>query len=258
MLNCRFHPEIPGSICLSRSWKKSRPVDLSRRKFLQYCQGASLAFLPAGIPFRSFLPLDARGNADNPRELQLQPEYRLKRGMEEVLRKVPAGFDEFITEKYQDRIATIFAEGSAQLLRRGQYTPAWSKVRAAGFLGSSVKAERLRTVHDATPLKVWQVQYPPEPTLVSEAFLSELRSSLGAFSRLMTAEFQVISIHVESPPPSTNGESVSLATIVRFELVGTGTGFHCEQRVGRWELRWDMLPSGEIRLQKWCALDEER
>jgi tetratricopeptide (TPR) repeat protein len=258
MLNCRFHADIPGSICLSRSWKKSRPADLSRRKFLQYCQGASLAFLPAGIPFRSFLPLDARGNEDNPRELQLQPEYRLKRGMEAVLRKVPAGFDEFITEKYQDRIATIFAEWSAQLLRSGEDTTALSKVMAAGFLGSSMKAGRLRTVNDDAPLKVWQVQYPPERTLGSEAFLSELRSSLGAFSRLMTAEFPVISIHVESPPPSTNGESVSLATIVRFELVGTGTGFHREQRVGRWELRWDLLPSGEMRLQKWRALDEER
>src|SRR5438876_7692684 len=36
-----------------------------------------------------------------------------------------------------------------------------SKVMSAGFLGSSLKAGRLRAVNDASPLKVWQVQYPP-------------------------------------------------------------------------------------------------
>src|SRR5260370_19122100 len=108
MLFCDFRRKLAGSIRLSRSWKKSRLVDLSRRKFLQYCQGASLAFLPAGIPFRSFTPLFAprlaseqSGMSD---ESQLHPEYRLKRGIEAMLRKLPAGFDEFPNEKVQDRI----------------------------------------------------------------------------------------------------------------------------------------------------------
>jgi tetratricopeptide (TPR) repeat protein len=258
MLNCRFCRGIPGSDCLSRSWKKSRPVDLSRRKFLQYCQGASLAFLPAGIPFRSFLPFHSQGKPDGPGELQLHPEYRLKRGMEAVLRKVSAGFDEFVTEKYQDRIAAIFAEWSAQLLRSPQETAALAAVMSVGFLGSSLKAGELKTVNDSARLKVWQIHYPPEPTLGTEIFLSELRSSLDALSKLVTAEFQVIHIHAEARSSTASGELTSLVAIVRFELVGTGTGFHLEQRIGHWELHWEMLSSGEARLQKWRALDEER
>src|ERR1700722_2177119 len=111
MLLCSFHWSLAGSVCLSRSGKKTRPVDFSRRKFLQYCQGAPLALLPSGFPFRSFLPAmgpPARhGQAALPAELQLHPEYRLKRGIEAVLRKLPAGFDEFVNEKAQDRIAAI-------------------------------------------------------------------------------------------------------------------------------------------------------
>ncbi len=49
MLHCRFCSRTRGSICLSRSSKKCRPSDLSRRRFLQYCQGVSLVFLPAGF-----------------------------------------------------------------------------------------------------------------------------------------------------------------------------------------------------------------
>src|SRR5207244_7323259 len=45
---------------------------------------------------------------------------------------------------------------------------------------------------------------------------------------------------------------------IGFELVVTGAGFHREQRVGHWELSWERLPSDEMRLGKWRALDEER
>jgi tetratricopeptide (TPR) repeat protein len=190
--------------------------------------------------------------------LQLHPEYRLKRGIEAVLRKVPAGFDDFVSEKYQDQIDAIFKEWTSQLLQFPQDTAALGKVMSAGFLGSSLKAGRLRAVNDASPLKVWLVQYPPEPTLGSKAFLAELRSSLATFSKLMTANFLIISIHSESLPSSARGESASLVTIVRFELVGTGAGFHRGQRVGHWELSWERLPSDEMRLRKWRALDEER
>ena len=78
--------------------------------------------------------------------------------MEAVLRKVSAGFDDFVTEKYQDQIEAIFKEWTSQLLQSPQDTAALGKVMSAGFLGSSLKAGRLRAVNDASPLKVWQGQ----------------------------------------------------------------------------------------------------
>jgi Flp pilus assembly protein TadD/peroxiredoxin len=182
----------------------------------------------------------------------------LKRGAEAVLRKIPAGFDDFVMEKYQDQIAAILREWSSQLLRLPQDTAALAKVLSAGFLGSSLKADRQRSVHEEAAFKVWQVRYPPEATLGGDAFLAELRSSVASFSKLLTAEFQVVGIHSLSPSLSPAGKAISLQTIVRFELAGTGSGFHREQRVGQWELRWELLPSGELRLQKWRVLDEER
>jgi tetratricopeptide (TPR) repeat protein len=221
-----------------------------------------LAFLPAGIPFPFFIPsvapLVPGESAALPGELQLHPEYRLKRGMEAVLRKLPAGFDEFVNEKIQDQIAAIFAEWSAQLRRSPQQTSALAKTMALDFLGSSLRSGRAVAVNNRGPGKVWRVQYPAAPTLKSETFLSELQFSLADFSKLMTAEFQVIGIRSESPPTLPDRGSIAYVTVVRFELVGTGTAFHREQRIGNWELRWETRSSGEIALQQLRVLDEER
>jgi tetratricopeptide (TPR) repeat protein len=261
MLLCTFRRKV-GSLCLSRSGNKSRLVNPSRRKFLQYCQKASLAFLPAGIPFRSFIPFSAPlltgDDTLTSGELQLHPQYRLKRGIEAVLRKVPAGFDEFVNEKVHDRIAAVFAEWSAQLLRLSEQTSALARTMTPAFLGSSFAAGQVTTINDRWPFKVWRVQYQQRPTLRGEAFLAELRFWLSDFSKLLTAEFQVISIAAESVPAPSPGASVSYLTVVRFELVGTGAASHREQRIGHWELRWEIDASDDIRLEQWRALDEER
>jgi tetratricopeptide (TPR) repeat protein len=81
---------------------------------------------------------------------------------------------------------------------------------------------------------------------------------MSPFSTIVTAEFQVTSIRTGSPAAFSPGSTGLLETRVRFELVGTGADFYREQRVGNWELGWEMLPSGEIQLQKWRILDESR
>ena len=57
-----------------------------------------------------------------------------------------------------------------------------------------------------------------------------------------------------SPGPTPD----RLQTRVHYELVGTGQGFHREQRVGEWELEWEATAAGNFRLRKWRTLDETR
>jgi len=175
-----------------------------------------------------------------------------------MLRKLPAGFDEFPNEKVQDRIAAILAEWSSQLLISPQQATGFGKAMAVEFLGSSPKASQNKTVNDRPPFKVWRVQYAKTPTLKSESFLRELQSSLSDFSKLITAEFQVVSIRSESEPDLPVTAAAPYLTVIRFELVGSGPAFYREQRIGHWELNWEIDPSGEIRLRQWRVLDEER
>ena len=111
-----------------------------------------------------------------------------------MLRKLRAGFDDFPGEQVQDRIAAILAEWSSQLLLSPQQATGLRKAMAAEFLGSSFEASRNETVNNISPFTVWRVEYPQEPRLESKPFLAQLQSWLSDFSRLLTAEFQVVSI----------------------------------------------------------------
>ena len=255
MLHCRFYRPTPGSDCLSRSRRKPHPV-LSRRQFLQYCQGASFAFLPSGLFYPTLPSVFSQEKANLPNQLQLHPQYRLKRGIASVLRKVPAGFDEFVTEKYQDQVSAILSEWSAELLDSPQDTTALRHAVAPSFTANSLRSSQPQVVTEAAPLKVWKIQYPQEANTGKDAFLAEVREWLNAFSRLLTAEFQVVGIQAKSEPSRTS--AILLETMVRFDFVGTGAGFYREQRVGHWRLNWESNPSNELRLAKFQFLDEAR
>jgi tetratricopeptide (TPR) repeat protein len=102
-------------------------------------------------------------------------------------------------------------------------------------------------VRPGPALEIRRVTFAPQTSLGAEAFIKDLRSSLGTYSRILTAEFQVTRIDM-SPG--------RVRTRVRYELVGTSPGFHREQRAGAWDLEWDA--SGEYRLRRWRASDEIR
>ncbi len=206
------------------------------------------------MPFRALLRGASEEKAAAPVELQLHPEYRVRRSLEEVLRKVPSGFDDFVTEKYQDEIQAIFRGWAAQLLQSPQEIAALRRLLSDGFQGSSLNPAQDWIVHEGGVIKTWKVLYPSESTLGSEAFLAELRSSLASFSKITTAEFEIVAMRAEL----ASRDLTPLVTTVRFELVGTGAGFHREQRAGHWETHWERLASGEMRLLKWHVLDEER
>ena len=175
-----------------------------------------------------------------------------------MLQKVDTKFDDFVTEKYHDQVAVILREWSAQLLESPQKTVALEKAMASNFSGTSLKALASQPVRADSTLQVFQMKFSGEASLGREAFLGEWRSLMNAFSQMITADFQVTSIRVAPSLQPANGIPASLKTQVRFELLGAGAGFHREQRVGNWEIEWELRGSGEVHLSKWRTLDETR
>ena len=193
-----------------------------------------------------------------PDELQVHPQYLLKRGFEALLRKVPAGFDGFITEKYQDQVAAVFSEWGSKLHQSPQDVTVLAQKMSSNFRGNSLKAGQSRVINEASAFRLWDVQYPRETGLDGQAFLAELRAFLSGFSNILTAEFQVTRIHAEPKGALLSDKSITLETTTRFEFVGAGVGFHREQRTGHWELLWNLGSNGEIQLEKFRAVDEVR
>ena len=207
--------------------------DLRRRSFLL----RSLAF-----PFLRRLSAQETPLVDA--EFHLHPRYRAQTALDATLLKIKPGLDDFITEKFHDQIAAILTEWRADLVN------SVAKALAPDFLGASPQPAESRIVRPGPALEVRHVTFPQQLTLGPDAFVPELRSSLASFSTIHTAEFQITRI---DPQPGN-----ALRTRVRYELAGTGPGFHREQRVGWWDLEWEPVPPDQYRLRRWQFSEETR
>jgi Flp pilus assembly protein TadD len=145
--------------------------------------------------------------------------------------------DDFVTEKYHDQMAAILAEWRTQLLAS---PAAWQSIQQSLAPGLSV-----------TPPPAKSSIVRPGPALEVRRFASGSGlNSLSAFSTIHTAEFQIT--RIDARPDGV------LSTRVRYELVGSGPGFHREQRVGWWDLEWAAAPANQYRLRSWKYGEETR
>ena len=241
---------LPGSF-------RRDPSDASRRDFLlKCCQGASAAFIPAGLRGLGFRAAYASNALKSGSDFHLHPHYRSQLPIEATLLKTQAGLDDFVTEKYHDQIAAILSEWSAGFRASPQDVRAVEKILALSFAGSSLRPVESRLVRSSPPIEIRNNRFAGEPALPKDEFLRDLRSAMDSFSEVITAEFQVTKIDAESPAASPSLPS-RLQTHVRYELVGLGKDFYREQRVGYWDLEWESA-AGEFGLRSWRLSDETR
>jgi tetratricopeptide (TPR) repeat protein/peroxiredoxin len=214
--------------------------------------------MPAGLGLSAFDASLSPQSVPPLNEFHVHPHYRTPRDLDVVLRKVPAGFDDFVEEKYQDQVAAILKEWSWQLLESPQRTTAVEKAMSSNFLGASPKPSGSQSLRTGSDLRIFQLKFSEDAGLDRDAFIGAWRTEMELFSKIVTAEFQVTHIQIESAPQIATGLSGLLATRVCFEMAGTGEGFYREQRLGNWELDWEILSSGDLRLRTWRILDEQR
>ena len=217
----------------------SHSFDPQRRSFL--LGSLALPLLPR---------LDAQNAPLVDAGFHLHPHYRAQTALDATLLKTKAGLDDFSTERYHDQIAAILSNWTTNLLESPKSLQAIEKVLAPSFLGSSPQPAASRIVRPGPGLEVRHVTFASQPSLEIHAFLQQLRSSLSSFSAIQTAELQVTRIERRA--------DAGLRTRVRYELVGSGQGFHREQRVGWWDLEWEASPPDQYRLRSWQSTEETR
>jgi hypothetical protein len=210
-------------------------VDSGRRDFLvRCCQGASAALVPAGLRglrLRSLEGLDSAERSPSNHEFDLHPHYRMPRSLDALLLKAQAGLDNFVTEQYADQIAAVLAQWSAGLLRSpGEILPI-DKALAPDFAGCFLRPRESRVVRPGPPIEVRVNSFEPDATLARDKFLGELRTMVGGFRSILTAEFQITSIELGSTPEAQLSAG-QIQTRIRYELVATRDAFDREQRVG--------------------------
>jgi tetratricopeptide (TPR) repeat protein/peroxiredoxin len=246
-----------GERTLSRTKKPLQLGILSRRDFVVgLCQGTAAAFVPSTLWKDPFLsdPNGAQRSSQNP-EFLLRPRYRSERPLDAMLLKVQAGSDAFVTEKYAEQIAAILGQWSAALLRSPGQTRAVAASLSREFRGASLEATDTRDVRSSPRLKVRRNTFTADATLDEQGFLRDWQKSFEVFSRIDVAEFHLTRIE-DGGPTEANSKPGTLLSEVRYEIAGSGPGFHREQRVGKWRLRWQSSGAGPFRLRSFQALEE--
>lgn len=250
------HCEYSGDITLSRSGKRPSFVDAGRRNLLlQFCYGAGASLIPTklwGMNFPDPHPVIPDNSSAG---FCLRPRYRSERPLDSTLLKVEPGSDAFISEKYAAQLAAIFSEWSASLMRSPRETKAIANALASTFIGASHLPTDSRVVRSSLDLRVQQNQFANQLALNRESFLKNWQSAFDLFSNILTAEFQITQIEARSP---SSGAPLQLEIQVRYELVGIGTGFHREQRVGNWQMTWESSGPDRFHITRWRVVDETR
>jgi tetratricopeptide (TPR) repeat protein len=221
--------------------------NFERRDFLvRSCQALSGLLIPRVNAQKA----DSQGTPLVDADFHLHPRYRAETDIDAVFLKTDAAHDDFAAEKYHDQVAAILARWSGALAKSPADLDAIQKVLASDFRGAALNSGESRILRPGQALEVRTITFSQQTPLGPEAFLDQLRTALGSFSSIYTAEFQVTQIEAR--------RDGGLRTHVRYELVGSGPGFHREQRVGSWSLEWARETPNEPRLRTWQAAEETR
>ena len=217
--------------------RQHKKYTFSRRNFLQQMRWAPLLFVPAPlqvcqIRWRSLVNVAQPAAAFPFADFRFTPHYPAKSPLDDVLRLVAPGSDEFITEAYAAEIMKILREWGKSLKAA---PPALDVL--AKFLHTSLEATALTSANE----KALRTDYGIEVfrrtfagTLVPgrERFVREMQAYLAPISRIETAEFQIVGIE------ETAGSPLTVEADIRYDLVGTRADGAREQRIGSWRTRW--------------------
>jgi len=237
--------------------RKSGNHIVSRRKFLQGMRWAPVLFLPAPIhtsnlrPLVSLFSFDGRKSSFSFADSRLIPQYPSKSPLDDVLRLVAPGSDEFVTEKYASEIGRLLDEWGRALRASA---PALEVVRK--FLDPSIESGLLsstqeKTVRSENGLGISRRQFGGKITLGREHFLGEVKTYFDKWPRLETAEFEII--HLEE----IAGKPPRLRADIRYDFVATpAAGAAREERIGLWRTEWSRDESNAWRVVKWQAAEE--
>jgi len=233
-----------------------------RREFLTWsCRWASAGLVVRswpGLAHSSARDQSAAPTASHPlaySDDRLTPHYRQPASIDEVIKKVEPGLDVFVTEKYADEIEAILGKWTLALCHDTNEAARFESV--AGALSIDLQASSLipnvhQPLRPIPGLSVWRNRLPTKLNLDQKTFRAELRQFLGIFSKFAVAEFKVTA----SSAAGESDKPGALQTRIRYDFVGSGTDFYRGERVGEWDLEWQLDSAGVWRVRKWQAIEE--
>src|SRR5213080_4424493 len=218
-------------------------------------QWAPLLFLPAPLHGLTFPSLHAgifedAASAFPFADSRLSPRYPAKSPLDDVLRQVVPGTDEYVAEKYAFEIMRLLNKWSRALKEAPPALSVLAEILSASIEGASLVPSQERTLRSGNGLEVQRRQFSASVTARRERFLQEIKNYLAPIARVETAEFEITGIE------EITGASERLRVDIRYDFVGTSTDMRREERIGLWRTHWQRDSSNSWRAFRWEATEE--
>ena len=223
----------------------------SRRTFFKSMALAPFVFRPApffGLPRGGAFEGGFGWPDVSSNDLRFVPHYPVKSPLEDVLRRVPAGADEFVTEKYAFEVEAILREWSLAL-KAGNVHGLANGV-AVGIEATPLSPESVTTLRSGFGIDVVRRKFGAKSAAGQDRFLSEIQSWLGNLSHIDTAEFEITGIEEIATTPAT------IRLDIRYDIAGARKDKQSEERVGAWSTEWQRDEAGKWKARRWQASEE--
>ena len=199
---------------------------VSRRHLLQQLAAAPLLLRPAALFGLPVPPTHAALPTDTPR---YTPHYPVRSPLEDILRLVTPGLDDFPTEKYAHDI--------------DQALKLWTGALATGnlqalqpTLAPNVQVCSLHPAHETTlrnthGIRTVSRQFASGAQISQPYLLQQLREWIGT-ATVEHAAFELTSLNLLADTP------LKVAANLRFNLIFQTSGHHRTQATGTWQTEW--------------------
>src|SRR5882757_7751871 len=198
---------------------------LSRRALLKGLGAAPLLLRPSPLHGYSLLfrPAGAVTGQDSPfpfSDIRLVPHYPTKSPLEDLLRLVLPGSDEYVTEKYAFEIESVLDRWSAALRKSAHDHSAVANSLDEGIEATPLIPARETTLRDEYGITVVRREARAGIVLGKEKFLREMQTWLAQYSRIDVAEFQITAIEETASSPLSASGTLSVRIQIRYDIAG--------------------------------------
>ncbi len=146
-------------------------------------------------------------------EVRLTPHYPAKSPLEDVLRLVAPGSDEYVTEKYAFEIGTLLQQWSEALRASVLDLAIVAKSLDPAIEATAMVPEKELTLRSGNGIDCRRRRFSGNIVSGRERFLEDLRLWLGQVARVETAEFEITSIEEIASAP------LAVRLEIRYDLV---------------------------------------
>jgi tetratricopeptide (TPR) repeat protein len=183
-------------------------------------------------------------------DVRLTPHYPAKSPLAEILRLVPPGSDEYITEKYAFEIESLLKQWSDALRKSIRDLSPLAKLLAPSVEASLLGSPRESALRSRFGLDISSRRFDVPAALRRERFLQEVTAWFGDSTRVQAAEFDIYSIKTIADTP------LAIRLEIRYDIVSARNDGRIEERVGSWRTDWSRDESQEWKARKWEAVEE--